>query len=381
MIPPHERMVERLVEEGALAAEWRGAFAAVPRHLFLPDEIADPDTGVPVDRYRGELRWLEAAYADVSVVTQVDDGARYGPGEPTSSSPAPSSVAETVRRLRLAPGMRVLEVGTGSGYTAALLARFLGDDAVTSVEIDFELAEQARVRLMSAGLTPLVVSGDGMRGWAGRAPYDRVVSAVTVQRVPYAWVAQCQPGGRVLTPWGTAFHHGVTADLVVGPHGTAHGRFTGHTDRMWARADRTPRHLLETYVRPDDDEHTTTCSRLHPGEVVGDSDGAFAVGLQMPDVHRIVRLGGGPEDPRFTVYLLDSSTWSWASWHIDPGHRDQGYEVRQHGPRRLFDELEAAHLLWVEAGRPVHTRFGLTVSAEHQLVWLDDEATIFAAMR
>ncbi|WP_026122359.1 methyltransferase domain-containing protein [Nocardiopsis halotolerans] len=381
MIPPHARMVERLLREGDLAPEWRDGFAAVPRHLFLPEEIADVDTGAPVDRRRDEQRWLEAAYADVPVVTQVDDGARYGPGAPTSSAPAPSSVAALLRRLGAEPGMRVLEVGTGSGYTAGLLARHLGDDAVTSVEIDFELAEEARVRLMSAGFTPLVVSGDGMRGWAGRAPYDRVVSAVAVRRVPYDWVAQSRPGGRILTPWGTAFHHGVLVDLVVGPHGTAHGRFAGYTDRTWARAERAPRHLLETHVWPDDDEHTTTRSWLHPGEVVGDSDGAFAVGLQMPDVHRIVRFGSGPEDPRFTVYLLDPSTWSWASWHIDPEHRDTGYEVRQHGPRRLFDELESAHLLWTEAGRPAHTRFGLTVSADHQLVWLDDEATIFAATR
>lgn len=381
MIEPHVRLVERLVGEDELPPHWREAFAAVPRHLFLPDEITDPCTGAPVDRLRSERWWLEAAYADVPVVTQVDDGARYGPGVATSSAPAPSEVAATLRALAAEPGMRVLEVGTGSGYTAALLAHRLGDEAVTSMEIDFELAEQARVRLMSAGLIPLVVSGDGMTGWAGRAPYDRVLSSVAVRRVPYAWVAQTQPGGRVLTPWGTSFHRGALVDLEVESDGTAHGRFVGHTDRMWARAQRPPRYLWETYVRPGVDEAVSTRSRLHPGEVVGDSECSFAVGLRMPDVHRLVRLGDEPEDPRFTVYLMNPSTWSWASWHIDPEHRDAGYEVRQYGPRRLFDELEAAHLLWVEAGRPAHTRFGLTVSAERQSVWLDDEAEVIASTR
>ncbi|WP_159942361.1 MULTISPECIES: protein-L-isoaspartate(D-aspartate) O-methyltransferase [unclassified Nocardiopsis] len=374
MIPQHRRLVESL----ELPPEWRGAFAAVPRHLFLPDTITDSVTGETVDWYEDEERWLEVAYSDTPVTTQVDDGGRYGPGEPTSTSPAPSVVAATLRRLRAAPGMRVLEVGTGSGYGAALLAHYLGDDAVVSVELDFELAEQARIRLMSAGYTPLVVGGDGLRGWAGNAPYDRVVSAVAVRRVPYAWVAQSQPGGRILVPWGNAFHHGAVADLVVGAHGTARGRFEGRIDCMWSRADRAPRDLLETYVRPDAD-YSATRTRLHPEEVVGDADGAFAVGLQMPSVYRRVRYASRPGDPRFTVFLVDPATWSWASWHVDPGRED--HEVRQHGPRKLFAELEAAHLLWEESGRPGFTQFGLTVSADHQLVWLDDESQIFASSR
>ncbi|WP_150244243.1 methyltransferase domain-containing protein [Nocardiopsis quinghaiensis] len=378
MIPPHRRLVEDLAGRGVLPPDWYAAFAAVPRHLFLPDVIADADTGGHVDREVDEQGWLEAAYADAPVVTQVDDGDRRGPGEPTSSSPAPSAAAEAMRHLRAVPGMRVLEVGTGSGYGTALLSHLLGDDAVVSVEVDFELAERARVRLMSAGFTPLVVSGDGMQGWAGRAPYNRVVSAVAVRRVPYAWVAQTQPGGRILTPWGNAFHHGILADLVVGPHGTAHGRFVGHTGCVWARADRAPPHLWEACLRPDAG-HAATRTRLSPGDLVGDRDASFAVGLQMPGVYRRVRRAEERGDPRFTVHLVDPATWSRASWHVDPGHGESGHEVRQYGPRRLFTELEDAHLRWVEAGRPAHTRFGLTVSSEHQLVWLDDESSVLAS--
>ncbi|MFD6951758.1 protein-L-isoaspartate(D-aspartate) O-methyltransferase [Nocardiopsis sp. TSRI0078] len=376
MIPPHRRMVEDLAGRGVLSPDWRSAFAAVPRHLFLPDVIADADTGGRVDREVDERGWMEAAYADAAVVTQVDDGARHGPGEPTSSSPAPSAAAEAMRLLRAVPGMRVLEVGTGSGYGAALLSHLLGDDAVVSVEIDFELAERARIRLMSAGFTPLVVGGDGMQGWAGRAPYDRVVSAVAVRRVPYAWVAQSRPGGRILTPWGNAFHHGALADLVVGPRGTAQGRFVGHADCVWARADRAPRRLLETYVRAKPD-HAATRIRLGPEDLLDDRDASFAVGLQMPGVYRRVRHTGEAGDPR--VYLVDPATGSWASWHAAPRHGESGHEVRQHGPRSLFTELEAARLRWVEAGRPAYTRFGLTVSAEHQLVWLDDEDSVLAS--
>ncbi|NYH54553.1 protein-L-isoaspartate(D-aspartate) O-methyltransferase [Nocardiopsis arvandica] len=378
MIPPHRRMVEDLAERGVLPSDWHAAFAAVPRHLFLPDVIIDAGTGGHVDREVDERGWLEAAYADAPVLTQVDGGDRRGPGEPTSSAPAPSALAGVMRHLRAVPGMRVLEVGTGSGYGAALLSHLLGDDAVVSVEIDFELAERARISLMGAGFTPLVVGGDGMQGWAGRAPYDRVVSGVAVRRVPYAWVAQSRPGGRILTPWGDAFHHGVLADLVVGARGTARGRFVGHTDCVWARADRAPGRLWEARPRPEPD-HAATRTRLRPEDLVGDRDAAFAVGLQMPGVYRRVRRARERGDPRLTVQLVDPVTWSRASWHVDPGHGESGHEVRQHGPRRLFTELEAAHLRWVEAGRPAPTRFGLTVSAERQLVWLDDEDSVLAS--
>ncbi len=80
------------------------------------------------------------------------------------------------------------------------------------------------------------------------------------------------------------------------------------------------------------------------------------------------------EEQRFTVHLVDPDTGSWASWRIDPDHRETGYEVRQHGPRELFTEMEAAYAWWRQEGRPEHTRFGLTVSADRQSVWLDHEA-------
>ncbi|GHC90813.1 protein-L-isoaspartate O-methyltransferase [Nocardiopsis terrae] len=372
MIPSHEKLVARLVQAGDLPQHWRAAFEQVERHRFLPDQITDAD-GATVDRTREADRWLTLAYDDIPVVTQLDDGTGDGSGYPTSSASQPSIVADMLRRLDVFPGMRALEVGTGTGYNAALLSHLLGDDSVTSIEVDPELAEQARVSLMSAGFAPLVVTGDGTQGWPARAPFDRVISTAAVQRVPYHWIAQTRPGGRILTPWGNAFHNGVLADLQVGPHGTAQGRFGGDAAFMWVRDQRVPRRVVETHVRPREQEFTTARTKLHPYEPVGDFEASFAIGLRMPTVLNRVEFPDEDEQ-RFTVFLVDPGTASWASWHIDQSPGVSDHEVRQHGPRALFAELEAAYEWWQRSGRPEHTRFGLTVSADRQQIWLDHEA-------
>lgn len=274
-------------------------------------------------------------------------------------------------RLDVFPRMRVLEIGTGTGYNAALLSHLVGEENVTTVEIDPDLAEQARTRLLGTGFGTFVGTGDGTRGWPSRTPFDRVISTTAVQRVPYCWVAQASPGGRVLTPWGTAFHNGVLADLQVGPHGTAQGRFGGDVAFMWVRDQRTPMRVVQTHVRPEEQESTFTHTRLHPYEPIGDFDASFAIGLRMPTVLNRVEFDG-TDEKRFTVHLVDPPTGSWVSWRIAPEQRETGHVVRQYGPRPLFTELEAAHAWWQEAGRPEHTRFGLAVSSERQSIWLDD---------
>ena len=148
MLPEHERLVARLLQAGDLSPHWRTAFEGVERHRFLPDRITDPDgtgpDGATVDRAQDEGRWFELAYDDLPIVTQTDDGADSDTGYPTSSASQPSIVADMLRRLDVFPGMRALEIGTGTGYNSALLSHLLGDDAVTTIEVDAKLAERAR---------------------------------------------------------------------------------------------------------------------------------------------------------------------------------------------------------------------------------------------
>jgi len=196
-------MVDRLSASGALAPSWREAFLTVPRHRFIPDLIWDEDgTGehylMPVCRTDDPLGWLDRAYRDASVVTQVDDGHPVGPGLAgrliTSSASMPSVVAIMLAELGLRAGMRVLEVGAGTGYNAALLACRAGAALVTTVEIDPSVAAHASQALQGAGFGAVrVVVGDGSAGYPAGAPYDQVLCASWAR--PPSWTCVTSGSG------------------------------------------------------------------------------------------------------------------------------------------------------------------------------------------
>jgi protein-L-isoaspartate(D-aspartate) O-methyltransferase len=100
------------------------------------------------------------------------------------------------------PGQRVLEIGAGTGYNAALLAHLVGPEGqVVSVDIDADLVERAREHLIDAGHSEVtVVCGDGAEGFTPAAPYDRVIATVGVWDLSPAWLDQLGPGGRIVAP-------------------------------------------------------------------------------------------------------------------------------------------------------------------------------------
>ncbi|MFF9600971.1 methyltransferase domain-containing protein [Streptomyces sp. NPDC014684] len=217
-----EALVREIDADGAWSADpvWREAFAAVPRHLFVPYYYVGVRGGY--ERRWGESpdpeareRWVRGAYADTPLATRLRDG------ELLSSSSQPSLMARMLAALRVEDGDRVLEVGAGTGYNAALLAHRLGDDdLVTTVDLDPEITESARQHLAAAGHRPAVVTGDGARGVPERAPFDRIIATCGLSTVPRAWLAQCRPGARILTPLATGL-------LALTVHGRedAEGRF------------------------------------------------------------------------------------------------------------------------------------------------------------
>jgi protein-L-isoaspartate(D-aspartate) O-methyltransferase len=178
------RMRDRMVAEltaadRTVSAAVTEALRVVPRHLFLP--------GLPP----------EVAYRDDAIVT------RRGPdGQPTSSSSQPTIMAIMLDQLGLEPGQRVLEIGAGTGYNAALMKYLVGPSGtVITVDLDRDVAREAAAHLAAAGYPEVMVAaGDGAEGYPAGAPYDRVIATVGVSDLAPAWLDQLGPGGRIVVP-------------------------------------------------------------------------------------------------------------------------------------------------------------------------------------
>ncbi|TDC42479.1 methyltransferase domain-containing protein [Actinomadura sp. KC345] len=238
-----DALAERLVAAGWLTqGRVRTALRDVPRHAFVPP-VAWTGDGDRVDRAAAPESWLDPVYRDDAIITQLDDGrtdVATGSGRFTSSCSAPSTVVSLLELLDAEAGHRVLDVGTGTGWTAALLARLVGAENVTSVEVDPFVSAQAAENLKDVVLSPRLVVGDGAVGWEDGAPFDRVHATCGVSQVPYAWVRQTRPGGVIVAPYAPGFASSHELRLVVMPDGTAVGRFTGYASYMMMRSHRQP---------------------------------------------------------------------------------------------------------------------------------------------
>jgi protein-L-isoaspartate(D-aspartate) O-methyltransferase len=174
------RMAADLRANGrALSKRIQDAFASVPRHLFVPEVGA-------AEAYRDEAFVL-----------------KYGPdGVPVSSSSQPAMMAIMLEQLDLQPGHRVLEIGTGSGYNAAIMSLVTGPDGkVTTVDIDAELVSRARASLAAAGFGDVaVICGDGGFGAPEQGPFDRVIVTAGAWDIAPAWLEQLAPAGRLVLP-------------------------------------------------------------------------------------------------------------------------------------------------------------------------------------
>jgi len=174
-----DRLVDALRTSRALSSEAVArAFRTVPRERFVPGYA------------------LDEVYRDQAIVTKNEDGV------PVSSSSQPAMMALMLEQLDVRPGLKVLEIGAGTGYNAALLSELVGPSgSVTTIEIDPEVVTWARERLRSAGYGRVqVIEGDGGDGWLPGAPYDRIELTVGAADIAPTWVEQLKPGGILVLP-------------------------------------------------------------------------------------------------------------------------------------------------------------------------------------
>jgi protein-L-isoaspartate(D-aspartate) O-methyltransferase len=207
------RYVEVLRRDGALTREdVARAFADVPREVFVADGFHGRDGALMTPE---DPEFLDLVYRNDVLVTKVIDGVAV------SSSSQPSLMAVMIEALDLVPGTRVLEIGAGTGYNAALMAA-LGA-RVTSVDVQPDVVDRADAALARAGAADVRVRlGDGYLGDPAGAPYDRVVVTVGVAGVSPYWLDQLAPDGFVLAP---VWHAGTHPVLLAQRH--ADGAVTG----------------------------------------------------------------------------------------------------------------------------------------------------------
>lgn len=369
-------MIAKLDSMGVLDPAWRDAFDQVPRHAFIPDTIWRVDRGAgnrlaPLHRADNPDAWLSAAYRDRPVDTQVDDGhpAADGTGwEVTSSASQPSVVAEMLHALNVQPGMRVLEIGAGTGWNAALLAHRVGAENVVTIDIDEHVTASARAALDNAGYGKVtVITGDGAAGWADGAPYDRVIATVGVTAVPLAWVTQSTVGGRLVVPLNNTFQAPGLAILDVTEHGEALGRLGGPAQFMGLRAERVPRPRGADFGSPAE---STTSTDLHPYRWAGDRAAATAVGqLVAAGLHTLYE---PHTDNTGTQWLYAPDSRSWAS--IEVTCDGPPYRVEQAGPRCPFDEVAAAYQHWLDVGSPALDAWKVRVGPAGQTIYFTADA-------
>ncbi len=370
-----QRLADQLARNGDLHhREWHNAVAAVARHVLVPTVYQQDDTGqwrmVDVASPEG----LDLVYSPTTLVTKLVDRGTHQ--ESVSSSTKPDLMLRMLEILDPHEGDKVLEIGTGTGYNAALLAHRLGEDKVFSVDVDRDLVDGARQRLARLGLHPTLQTIDGIEGLPAHAPYDRIITTCSVNRIPWSWAQQLAPAGRVLVDLKLAINAGNLVLLHRHPH-RLEGRFTDRWASFMAmrhhdgaepstpapRSDDCRQRLTTTPPNPWWDNHVVWfLAQFHglPNDVT--------VGMHLD-----------PHTHKPTAGFVSAPDGSWAS--VELTCTDGQYTVTEAGPKPLWSAVEQAHQLYEQAGNPGWERFGLTVHANgaHH-VWLDEPHSTIATL-
>ncbi len=364
----HAAALAATVEEVADPG-WAEAFAAVPRHVFVPRFFRRNATAGDLIAIEGSdpgrrAQWLDAVYSDTALTTQlgqIDPGSTLRPLTiSASSSTKPTLMARMLTDLHAHPGHRVLEIGTGTGYNAALLCHRLTDRHVYSVDIHPDLITTAHARLASLGYHPHLACLDGAHGWAEHAPYDRIIATCGISTIPYPWVAQAQPGGLILAE-ALAGGCGMLTRLTVADDGTACGHFLDYPG-LFMTLRRTPNQAVRPTELPPEHLHGArhASTTLDPAVL---ADPAFAFFCQL-------HLGSG----RSSHHIVNNTTKATVvahdgSWAQTTSGTPRDFLVTFDGTHNPWQTVETAYRTWIQLGRPPPSTLGLTVTPHTQHVW------------
>jgi protein-L-isoaspartate(D-aspartate) O-methyltransferase len=315
---------------------------------------------------------FDLVYSTETLITAVES--RYGTVVPISSSTTPDLMIRMLEALDIHEGHRVLEIGTGTGYNAALLAHRLGDERVFSVDIDPDLVTTARQRLADIGHHPALAVADGADGWSEHAPYDRIIVTCAVPAIPWAWYEQLACGGRLLVDLKQRGYGNLV--LLQKRTDRLEGRFTSrYAAFMTMRHKGVPPPSSADSWQPEYELTTerTTTTPLQLPVVVG-----FLRSILNPvDLRRrpvIDPNTGQPSAMRFSA--ADGSVCEVTIASTSAGRR----VVYEGGPTALWAGVERVHQQWHDWGQPGWSRLGITATAATCHLWLDEPHNILASM-
>jgi protein-L-isoaspartate O-methyltransferase len=330
---------------------WLDPVRRVRRHVLVPAWFTRGQDGAWVvrDGPSDELAWLDAAYdAGTSLVTRVGavhadqagPGSRHE-GRPSSSATMPRLVLDMYRRARLYDGADILDVGTGSGYGAALLTARYGSGRVTSIDVDGYLTAAAASRLSGLGLHPAIVTCDA----AGELPgtFDRIVPMVSLPAIPPSWLAALRPEGRLVFSLAGG-------PVLITARKTADGGAAGRVEyeRAGFMAARhgtgcPARHLVPGVAEDAEGDEVTTS----PYPVVDPAWGWELDAVLSVTAPGLACSATTSPDTGITTTWITHPDGSWARACGRPG---QPATVHQAGPRRLWDILDAVRADWLTHG-------------------------------
>lgn len=347
------RMVAELVRAGDITDErWRQVFAKVPRHALVPRYYrADNYQELNGTTERDHQTWLRSVYSDETLITQKNTHTV------TSSGTMPGLVALMLRALDVRDDQRVLQIGTGTGYTAALLCERLGPEHVTTVDIDPELVQAARTRLASVGYSPTAIVGNGAHGYLPNAPYDRFLATCSLNRIPSAWLSQAAPAARIVAPIAKGL---ISLEVLNNAH--AVGRFLPEGGYFMPLRNTIDDGTNIDHQATTTQAHSARSTTLGPCDTFYQQHLRFLLTLALPDV------SVGQHGPSLDDLIISDHAGSWA--RLDKTD-DGTFLVSEAGRRALWAEVEQVHRLWQAWNQPHRERFGLSVVPERQWIWLD----------
>jgi protein-L-isoaspartate(D-aspartate) O-methyltransferase len=321
----------------------RDAFERVPRHRFPSSFYFGPRRYEIDHANQPTAEVLDLVYANHALVTKLEAG-----GEPRSSTSQPSVMARMLEALALRPGMRVLEIGAGTGYNAALIFSITGG-RVTTVDIGRSTADAARAAIHRVGLADQVTvkERDGYFGDDDGAKWDRIIATCGIAGIPAPWLEQLADDGLIVAPVALAGRHPI---MAVRPDGAnARGVVVCWADFMTAVGPLRPAAYFSHDPLIPLDAQTVVSRGTIAGELTWDQYHALTVYLGVHDSRTSrANIDVNLLDPaQGTTALVDRGAAAWIQ--VSGAIRTAGAEQVA---LELSDRVSRLAAAWFDDGQP-----------------------------